>query len=209
MLSAWWRWRADRLLDRARSRDRSGLTGARTEALLRSALAAAERAASADHRARVLDALVTLGARDERAIPAHDLDSWIEQRVALGTDELERASILSALALALRAARQPRRAEPLAHRALALLDDALPAGDPRLEQALDTVASIELRLGRHADAEATLSRLLALEEQRGDGLELAGTLNRLAQVKRALGKNVEASDLDERVAELRERRQPP
>ncbi len=176
--------------------------------MLRAALAAAERArAATSEQARALDALVANAARGDDAGAARELDGWIERRVALGRDDLERAAILNALALTFRAARQPRRAEPLARRALALLDAILPAGDARLEAVLDTVASVALRLGHHAEAEAALARLLALEERRAAGLELAATINRLAQVKRALGKNLEASELDERVAELRERRE--
>ncbi|MBK7977041.1 MAG: hypothetical protein IPK07_28520 [Deltaproteobacteria bacterium] len=207
MLRPWWRWRTRRLLDRARAQQAAGLTGSGQAATLRAALAAANRCgAGSPELARALDALVALAARDERLCSAPDLDGWIERRVALGADDLARASILSGHALTFRAARQPSRAEPLARRALGLLDASLPADDPRLEQALDTVAGIALRLGHHAEAEEALGRLLTLEERRADGLELAATLNRLAQVKRALGKNVEASDLDERVAELRERR---
>lgn len=177
--------------------------------MLRAALAAAERTrAATSERERALDALVAHAARGDDAGAASELDGWIERRVGLGRDDLERAAILNALALTLRAARQPRRAEPLARRALELLDaTSPPGGDARLEAVLDTVAGIALRLGHHAEAEAALSRLLALEERRAAGLELAATINRLAQVKRALGKNLEASELDERVAELRERRE--
>jgi tetratricopeptide (TPR) repeat protein len=166
------------------------------------ALAAAERLGdSAPLLAACLDDLLALAIRDAR----HDeLDRLIERRVAIAAEDPRRAEILGGLALRLRAARQHARAEPLAREALRLLDQTAPPTDPRLEQALDTLASIALRLGHASEAEAVLTRLLAVEERRGNGLELAATLNRLAQVKRMLGKNVEASDLDERVAALRE-----
>ncbi len=136
----------------------------------------------------------------------------VARRVALGERADDRASRLALadflyrVTLQLRAARQNALAEPHARRALTTLEGVVASSDPRIEQALDTLASIELRLGKLGEAEMLLTRLLEIEEQSGagaGGMALASTLNRLAQVKRGQGKHAEASAIEDRVASLR------
>ncbi|MFN7950432.1 MAG: tetratricopeptide repeat protein [bacterium] len=205
----WWRWRARRALALARRATAEPGLGPRARSLLEAAIASGESTGCNDAPAFAACveelAVLTIRAGDLAAS-----EGLIARRVALGEAQGDRAAQLALadflyrVTLRLRAARQHALAEPHARRALALLESAVPPADPRIEQALDTLASIALRTGKLADAEQLLVRLLAIEERHGGGLALASTLNRLAQVARSLGKHAEASVIDERVAALRD-----
>ncbi len=211
MRRAWWRWRARRALLLARRVTTAPALAERARQALTAAITRGDDPAFHDtpELPACIEELVPL------AIRAGDLaaaDELVARRVALSERADDRASRLALaeflyrVTLQLRAARQNALAEPHARRALVILEGVVTSSDPRIEQALDTLASIELRLGKLGEAEALLTRLLDIEERRAagaGGMALASTLNRLAQVKRAQGKHGEAGVIDERVAALR------
>ena len=111
---------------------------------------------------------------------------------------LDEAKALNERAVALYRAGNAGEAIPLAKRALAIREKALPAGHPDIATSLDNLASLYQDQGRLTEAEPLFKRALEMREKAlpAGHQQIAGSLNNLAAVYKSLDRYIGFSHED-------------
>jgi len=124
---------------------------------------------------------------------------------------LDEAMALNTRVVELYRAGKAGEAIPLAQRALALREAALPAGHPDIATSLNNLAALYRAQGRLAEAEPLYRRALTLYEAAlpAGHPVIASNLNNLAFLYQAQGRLAEAEPLYQRALALREAALPP
>jgi tetratricopeptide (TPR) repeat protein len=151
---------------------------------------------------RLMISLNSLGLAYEEMGRFPDAERYFRRALGMlgesgGNNKLDRALLLTNLALLERETGHTTKSEALLHQAIAIETETLPPDDARLTQARAALAELVLIDGRHQEAERMLQEVLAAFEQRPERWqqEIGTILGDLGIVRHFQGRNDEAIQL--------------